>query len=143
MDEGSGGASAVSGAGPDARRPATSWRRNSVFRRALGPLLAYHALILLGAYLVVAGSAGSMPDWIPVGLGLIGAGIVVAIGVLAWASLLTRRAGRRGHAAPGSSPSTVRETRWLCWACGWHSESPEGTCPRCGKPMVAVPSRAG
>lgn len=115
----------------------------SVLRRIGGPLIAYHALILAGAYLIVLGytdgSAGL--EW--VGAALVGAGILTELWVLVWSARSTRRAAALEPVGrpPGTSPSSSRPpAEFICVRCGRQEPGIHWTCPRCGGPSVPIPT---
>lgn len=134
---------AASGAGsglgaPD--HPGAGYRSPSVVMRLVAPpLLAYHVLILVGAYLIVRGdSAGSLP-LLYIGLALVVAGIATEAAILAWSARLTQRSA----VAPGSVGAPVGHTetaaaisRRFCIGCGWTGEEARTLCPRCARPLI-------
>lgn len=123
-----------------ALRPASSVHRTApqpILRRLAGPLVIYHVMILIGAFLIIAG--GSWGYWRLVGAVLVGAGIAVELSILAWsASLATSASTRTGEfdsTLPTSAPGAPRR---ICVACGQEGSVATLTCPRCGKPVVSL-----
>lgn len=132
-------ADSVLGAKPEPEAPNVSSPTNPrpVLRKVVGPLVIYHALILLGAFLILA--SGLRGLGLTVGAILVGAGISMDIAVIVWSASLTRRAARqqrtsyqlRGdrRAGPG---------RTLCPACGRMGTEGTVTCPRCGRTVIQL-----
>lgn len=111
----------------------------SVMRRVAGPLLVYHALILFGAFLLLAG--GPWEPWRGVGAVLVAAGILVEVSILTWSASLSRSARDRGDVASRASKESPGESaRWICLACGRAVREKSSTCPRCGRPVVSLGS---
>jgi hypothetical protein len=94
----------------DAGRP-RPWR----FRRTLGPLIAYHALVIVGGLLMIDGVYRGSTVERDVGAAVLGVGVATALAVLVWTARLARAPG---PSRPGAGPSSP----------------PERTCPRCGRP---------
>lgn len=118
---------------------------SSTFRKAIGPLIGYHVLILGGAYLVVHGDVVGSRTTLFAGVALVVIGIAVAIAVLYWSAGLARAKGQ-GPSYPGSDrtsgfPSPV-EARWLCLGCGWTGQDGRNVCPRCAKLTIRLLNRA-
>jgi len=119
--------------------PASSVDRTTspLLRRLAGPLVIYHAMILGGALLIVAGGSGGL--WRLVGAVLVGAGIAVELSILAWSASLTRSASSRSSGAePTRSSSAPGTFRRVCIACGHAGSETSPTCPRCGRPVVSL-----
>lgn len=110
-----------------------------MIRTIVGPLLAYHILILVGALFVVAGIRQDNLSWEWVGVFLVIAGVATMIAVLWWAASLARRnwtaLGPPSRELP--EPNTT-ERRSVCGSCGWMGISRTPTCPRCRKPVVRM-----
>ena len=108
-----------------------------MLRRIVGPLVTYHAMILLGAFLIVAG--GNWGYWRLVGAILVGAGVAVELSILAWSASLTRSASTRGgESASARSVPAPGAPRRTCVACGREGSAATRTCPRCGKPVISL-----
>ena len=108
-----------------------------VLRKAAGPLILYHAMILSGAFLIVAW--GGWGYWRLVGAVLVGAGIVVELSVLIWSASLTRSASIRTHQDRPTLPTSPPVgRRRVCVACGKVMSDDTPTCPRCGRPVVSL-----
>jgi ribosomal protein L40E len=114
----------------------------SIFRTVVGPLVAYHVLILVGAYLIVLGYVENVRVFEVAGIGFVVVGVLTELWVLRWSAGITRRAARPGTGDPiGKSESTGAATaqQSVCLRCG--ARDPTGvrrTCRRCGNPMVRL-----
>lgn len=112
---------------------------SAILRKALGPLLAYHVLILGGAFFVGWGiSVGPKVD-LTIGVALIVVGIGVEGAVLVWSAGLARRSvGAFSGTQPegGPAPGKSRLEPVLCIGCGWSGSGGRSICPRCGKPLI-------
>lgn len=102
------------------------------------PLLAYHAVILVGAFALVYGVERSVPDLVPLGIALIVLGIAIALALLVWAARSTLDApgpvwDRPPPAAPSGPPR-----QYLCPSCGWKGSSAGYLCPRCQRPVARL-----
>lgn len=119
---------------------------SSILRKALAPLLAYHILILGGAFFVGWGiTVGPRADFI-LGVALIVVGIGVEGAVLAWSASLTMESARtagRPSSAVGLAPGNPGVGTGLCTGCGWSDSRSRTICPRCGKPLVRWTKVAG
>lgn len=118
---------------------------SSTLRKALGPLISYHVLILGGAYLIVHGDLVGSRASLFAGVALVVVGIAVAIAVLYWSAGLARAKGRGPSyfgPAPISGIGRPAETRWLCLSCGWTGQVGGNVCPRCAKLTVRLLSRS-
>lgn len=123
---------------PEERTPSGP---RAVLRRVGGPLLAYHALILAGAYLVVLGYVDGTEGFEIAGSVLVAAGIGTELGVLGWSIRLTRRTASVGDESqrPGTEPPSPHPpVGSICVRCGDQASSRRRTCPRCGGPMVQL-----
>ena len=111
----------------------------AILRKALGPLLAYHILILGGAFFVAWGvSVGSRAN-LAIGVALIVAGIAVEVAVLVWSAGLTKQSARMATGPwPVDRPASVRPMVGprFCTGCGWFDSADRSICPRCGRPLV-------
>lgn len=112
-----------------------------VTRLVLGPLLANHLMILLGAYFLVAGTSGGRPGWISLGASLVGTGIGIELAVLWWSASLVHRSARVERSQPeiagASAPSADRS---LCPYCGWSGRTRAfAACARCNRPTIRMP----
>jgi len=106
-------------------------------RRLLGSLVIYHAMILLGAFFIIAGGSSGIERLI--GAVLVGVGIAIEISILAWSASLTRAASTaKAELEPGRPALAPGSPRRVCIACGQASSDPAPTCPRCGRPMVSL-----
>ncbi len=105
-----------------------------VLRTVGVPLLAYHALILAGAAVLVAGFVRRAPFWEAMGALLIVLGIGVEAAILAWSARLTRRA-TVARAAPDAA-RTGGGTEGFCLRCGYVGSAGPTVCRRCGGPSV-------
>jgi hypothetical protein len=111
----------------------------SVLRRVGGPLVLYHALILLGAAVLIHGLFAGTMAWEWAGAGLVVAGIGVEVGILLWSAGLSRQAGRSGADLPARSagPESVSGEWWLCVSCGRLGPFARASiCPRCGHTLI-------
>ena len=119
----------------------------SILRRIGGPLLLYHILILVGAYLIVLGFIGHTQADQFAGWVLVAVGVCVEGAVVWWSATLTKRAAGRASLAKGirleSLPRTDRTLRWLCVRCGQDGIERSTVCPRCGGPVVRSPRLDG
>lgn len=113
-------------------------------RKLLGPLLANHALILIGAFFLVSGLHRGLATWESIGVALASAGIAIEVAVLAWAAALIRDRARRAM-TPGADGRVAASNprRVLCLSCGWAGllRLP-ALCPRCGRPTVRTDWRS-
>lgn len=110
-----------------------------VMRLAAPPLLAYHALILVGAYVVVRGDTSGSLLLLGIGLAMVVAGILTELAVLAWSAGLTRHSAALPSARPTREVEPGRSgpaARRICWSCGWSGDGPGTICPRCARPLV-------
>lgn len=103
------------------------------------PLLAYHVLLLAGAFILLTGLARGDELWIGVGGGLIVAGIGIELAVLWWSASLVRRTTGSNE----SGPLSVRESNpvgrpRLCASCGWKGKARGPLCPRCQKMTIMI-----
>ena len=122
---------------PKTALPLSAREPRPVLRRVGGPLVAYHAMILLGAFLLVTGSRWGF--WSIVGAVLVAAGILVELGILIWSASLTRTASVPHHLAGTTSTKTSRASpRRVCPACGRVGDQAAATCPRCGRAVVSL-----
>lgn len=96
-------------------------------RRVIGPLLAYHALVLAGGFLLVLGVVQGSTLERDVGAGVLAAGVATAVAVLAWSARLAR--------APRSAGSVGPVPR-VCPRCGRTGPDGRTVCDRCGAPLV-------
>jgi hypothetical protein len=103
------------------------------------PLLAYHVLILLGAFVVLSGLVVGPFGSEPFGLVLIGAGIALEIGILWWAVTLVRGAARTTSGRSEVALPTGPLRRWICPGCGRIGRELLATCPLCGRVRVRLP----
>jgi len=120
--------------------PAVSGPR-SVFRSVVGPLVAYHVLVLAGAYFILLGFVGGSRNLELAGVGVVAAGILTELWVLRWSARLVRRAADRGageRISTGQSSLYLPPKASLCVRCGAHESGVRRTCSRCGNPMVRV-----
>jgi len=109
---------------------------SAIMRKVSAPLLAYHALILLGAALLIWGAEGGDATRVTVGAILVGAGIAVELAVLGWSASLAR--------SPPSSETRPRDAvadpaelgRWICVGCGQKATQRGAICSRCGRSMI-------
>jgi len=109
----------------------------TLLRKVAGPLVAYHALILIGAFLVIAG--GGWGPWRAVGAGLVGVGIALEVAILAWTAALTRSAAAEPTTMGRSLAHPSRGgARRVCVACGREGVEGIATCPQCGKAVVSL-----
>lgn len=130
----------------DAPTDGTPTGPSRLMRRVTGPLLAYHALILLGAFVLVWGAAYGSRSEVVIGSVLIGAGIALELAIVAWTASLTRDAARsRGTSGTLAGAPAVPGSfdRWLCTGCGRRAEQKLGICPRCGRSMIWLGGPAG
>ncbi len=122
-------------AAPGARTP------REVMRRATGPLLGYHVLILVGAFFTIRGSVIGSSLSLGLGIAMIVAGIGTEIGLLAWSAGLTRSSAVRDPANHLPPIETLpARPLWRCIACGQVTEGLGGTCPTCGRPLIRASS---
>lgn len=106
----------------------------------LSVLLVNHALILGGAFLLVAGSGGRQSLWEATGASLVVVGIGIEVALIGWSASLARRArpDRLDPAVRGPE-TTNSSARHLCLACGWSGPADvAGICPNCHRPMVRM-----
>lgn len=96
-------------------------------RRAIGPLLAYHALVLAGGFLLVIGVVQRSTMERDVGAAVLAAGVATAVAVLVWSARLARSPGSTG--AVGPVPR-------VCPRCGRQGTEGRTVCDRCGAPLV-------
>jgi hypothetical protein len=101
-------------------------------RLLAGPLLVYHALILIGAYLLVVGILQGPVAYEYVGATLIAGGVVVELTILVWTAGLVR--GSVGASRAEEAPTGDDRERRGCARCGWSGENRGSVCPRCGGP---------
>jgi hypothetical protein len=113
----------------------------STARRWIGPLFAYHLLILAGAVVLVLGVARGSQLLIDVGSIVIGSGVSVQLWVLYVTGKLARQGPPVTVAAVGGDHPPDSSGRWLCPACGWRTEGATRNCPRCGKFLIRLPPR--
>jgi hypothetical protein len=116
-------------------------RASLTARRALGPLFAYHAIIIVGAIVLLLGIARSEALWVDTGSVVVAAGIAVYLAVVAWTIQLARRSARPTGNSSASTPQSVLPDprgRSLCPSCGWKGDRESGICPRCGKLLVTI-----
>jgi len=98
------------------------------FRTALGPLLLYHILIVVGGALTIVAVVRGPPELLVPGVGILAAGIGTVIAVLIWSGRLARRAAdEQAH-----GPSSERRPRWVCVRCANSGVGYPAVCPRCG-----------
>ncbi len=111
----------------------------SVLRRIGGPLLLYHALVLVGAFFLITGVLDARPTWEGVGAALVVVGIGVEGGVLVWSARLARAAAETSPTRPvGPATPTPDLPHWLCPRCGARASGRYPTCPRCGAQRLRV-----
>jgi hypothetical protein len=113
----------------------------SVLRRYLGPLLAYHVLIIGGGAGLVAGIAWGSTFWAAVGLSALIAGVGIHLLVLySTAKRVTQEAQRPTNSAENreSAARFAPGVRRLCPSCGFRGETADRACPRCGKFLIVV-----
>ena len=123
---------------PQATYPSSDTRRpRPLLRKLLGPLVLYHALILTGAFLLIAG--GGLGSWRVVGAGLVAVGIALEVAILAWTASLTRLAAT-SLAPAGQSRGVLplRRPRRVCLGCGKEGGEGVATCSQCGRAVVSL-----
>jgi ribosomal protein S27AE len=114
----------ASGGGRASVRPWT-------IRRALGPLLAYHVLVLVGGVLVVEGVLQGSDLERDLGVVTLIAGVATALGVLRWTAKLAR--GSRYSRPAGAATSAPSRT---CPRCGRAGQDGRTVCEQCGSALV-------
>jgi uncharacterized membrane protein len=108
-------------------------------RRVVGPLLSYHVLLLVGAFLLVDGYGRGQESWVAIGVTLIIVGIVVEIAVLGWAASLARHSPAASvPKSPDPNSSTLPRPQRLCTSCGWKGRVRSPLCPRCQRLTVPL-----
>jgi hypothetical protein len=98
------------------------------FRTALGPLLLYHVLIVLGGALTIVAIVRGPSELFVPGIGVLAAGIVTVVAVLIWSGRLAHRAAE----APAPRTSAELRPRWVCIRCANAGTGHPSVCPRCG-----------
>jgi len=118
---------------------------SAILRKAFGPLLAYHVLILGGAFLVGWGISVGSRAGLVIGLALIVLGIGVEVAVLVWSAGLTIRSARTQSWSrrEGTTPGPTGIGPSLCTGCGWSGSVGRSICPRCGKVLIRGAKVAG
>jgi hypothetical protein len=109
----------------------------------LGPLVAYHVLIVGGGAVFLAGVVWSSPLWIGCGLAVLILGIAIHLWVLystakrvpQGPAVLPRSSGA-GATRGGPAAPSVR----MCPTCGFRGELDRPNCPRCGKFLIRIAS---
>lgn len=112
---------------------------SALMRKAGGPLVLYHVLILLGAFVLLRGVFLSAPAWEVVGGGLIVAGILVEASILYWTAGLARGGvpAAPHPPEPGAHANHDVRERWFCLGCARIGPpTPGAICPRCGRSMI-------
>lgn len=109
----------------------------TVLRRVGGPLLTYHALLLVGAAVLVLGFGRAQVAWEAAGAILIALGIAVEGAILVWTARLTRASTSAPDGRGGPHPTRVGES--LCPRCGNVGPTVGVVCPRCGGPWIRRP----
>lgn len=102
------------------------------FRTAVGPLLLYHLLILLGGGLILVAVLHGPSDLLLPGVAILIAGLVAVLAVLAWAGRMARRAASSAVRPEAS----IGGPRWVCTRCGHTVTQLRAVCPRCGGWLV-------
>lgn len=125
---------------PFPEQSVSRYRSPSVVMRLVAPpLLAYHALILVGAYVIVRGdTAGSLP-LLYSGLAMVAAGIATEAAILAWSARLTLRSAAASVAdrtRAGPAGTRASNSHRFCTGCGWSGAITQGLCPRCAHPLI-------
>jgi hypothetical protein len=111
----------------------------SLLRTVIVPLAVNHALILIGAFLLLAGSRWG--TWSVLGAVLVGAGVSIEIAILVWSASLTRSASvRRAAIGPALTRPSRESHRRVCVSCGRVEAEGNSTCSRCGRVVVSVGS---
>jgi hypothetical protein len=107
--------------------PARPWR----FRRSLGPLIAYHALVIVGGLLLIDGAYRGSTAERDVGAAVLIVGVATALAVLVWSARLARAPGpSRPDAHPSSPPERT------CPRCGRRDREGRTVCVQCGAALV-------
>ncbi len=110
-----------------------------LMRKVGGPLLLYHVLILLGAFVLLRGVFVASVAWEAVGSGLIVGGILVEASILYWTAGLARAGVSAGLPPPVPGARAVPDVRerWFCLGCARIGPpTPGAICPRCGRSMI-------
>lgn len=117
--------------------------RTSWFRFPIGPLLAGHALLLVGAYFLITSSAGGSSGELELGAALAAAGAGIEGAVLAKSGAIARRAALVAAAgSAGRSPAFPPVGPSICLQCGWRGVPDlSRLCPRCRHPTVPGAAR--
>ena len=105
-------------------------------RSALVPLLAYHALIVVGGAILIEGWIHGSGAWMAVGLGILLVGLATVVAVLVWAARLAVDAGRAIPVREVRSPAPAPRGGTICPRCAWSGPGRRVTCPRCGATVV-------
>lgn len=98
------------------------------FRSAVGPLLLYHVLILLGGAMILVAVLHGPPALLVPGVVILIAGVSTVVAVLAW----TARLAREAALAHGATASSGDRARWVCTRCAYASSRVGAICPKCG-----------
>jgi hypothetical protein len=122
-----------SAGGPAVADRAAPLGARRLLRRALGPLAAYHVMILVGAALIVEGRLHGSPTWFDLGVALAVAGIVLELLILGWTYRLAASAAARSMPRVDAAPREPSVPTRLCVSCAWHGRWAGACCPRCGK----------
>ena len=114
-----------------------------VLRLVGGPLLAYHGLILVGAFVFLYGVSGHLPLWEILGVVLVAAGIALECAILLWSATLTQRSARErtslGSTSAGGSERGHEVVQAGCVRCGRVQSRSLTVCPQCGGVCVRLP----
>ncbi len=125
------------GEGPASATYSRSGKARTLLRTALGLLLAYHVLILVGAFFLIVGADSRNGLWEWVGVVLVVGGITTVIAVLWWTATLAHRGSPTVAGIPGELEATVPpRLRSVCSGCGWIGIAQTATCPRCRRPLI-------
>jgi hypothetical protein len=111
-----------------------------VLRRVGVPLVAYHVVIFVGAFLVLRGSSIGSASSVGEGIGLIVLGVAIEGAILAWSAKLTRNAAvssRRAAIVPEDEPGGAARRRRVCVYCGAPSGAGRRICATCGRPLIS------
>ena len=123
------------------RRPTPKSPRPSPVGRYLGPLVAYHVLIVSGGAVFLVGAVWRSAWWTGFGLAVLIGGIAIHVWVLYSTAkrvpqgpVLSPRPSAGGTARAGPVAHSV----WMCPTCGFRGELDLPNCPRCGKFLVRI-----